>query len=354
VTRISVAFVVNAAGIQERRARELARRLPTKTIATTLAVGPDARGAYRAARAADVVYVIDPGRRGFPAALAARLARRRAVVEVGDPQAPLYRAQGRSAAAVNAGAAIDRIVARSSAAVVVRGRALAEILDVRVPWLELPDGVDVDAFAPADAAALRRHLGIPADDLVVGLIGSLRLSAGTGLCYGWDVVEASGLLRDEPVRALLVGDGSGLEKLRRRAAELGVADRIVFTGRVEHTQIPSYLSAMDVCVSTQSNDAVGQGRTTCKLPEYLACDRFVVATRVGTAADVLPDEMLLPYDGTVDRGHPQRLADKLRELVPRRAELRAGAGTRALALERFDYDVLAPRLRTFLEDVARG
>jgi glycosyltransferase involved in cell wall biosynthesis len=108
---------------------------------------------------------------------------------------------------------------------------------------------------------------------------------------------------------------------------------------------------MDVCVSTQSNDAVGRSRTTAKLPEYLACDRFVLATDVGGASDVLPGEMLMPYEGVKDRDYPRRLAVRLGELATRQRELRIGVGTRALAERNYSYEVLGPRLATFIHEL---
>jgi glycosyltransferase involved in cell wall biosynthesis len=345
--RPRVLMVVNTEGLQVRRAQAFGQYLAEEVVIRVL---PEpAFGALLKAREADLIYVIDPGRRGFPAALVGRLLRKPVVVEVGDPQAALYRAQGRSRAGIALGALADRLVARHSTAVVVRGRNLAEILGIRVPWVEIPDGVDLQAFRPGTDGDLRQKLGVPAEALVVGLVGSLDWAEGAGLVYGWDVVEALGLLQGEPVWGVLVGDGSGTTRLRHRAAELGVSDRLRIVGRVPHPQVPGYINAMDVCVSTQSNDEIGRGRTTAKLPEYLACDRFVLATAVGAAADVLPPEMLLSYEGRRDASYPHRLATRLRELAPRREELRRGAGTRRLAVERYGYEMLAHRLVDFLE-----
>jgi glycosyltransferase involved in cell wall biosynthesis len=109
---------------------------------------------------------------------------------------------------------------------------------------------------------------------------------------------------------------------------------------------------MDVCLSRQTDDDVGWSRTTAKLPEYLACDRHVLATAVGAASEVLPDEMLLPYEGSYDSGHVVRLAERLAALVPRQGELRRGAGTRRIALERYSYPALARSLSSFLYEVA--
>lgn len=343
-------MAVNAGeGNMVRRARAFARRLSGFDV--EILAAPTARRVAASLRRADLAYVIDPGRRGFPAALTARLKGRPVVVEMGDPQASLYRAQGRGLSSVLAGAAMDRAVAEGATGVVVRGRGLAEVLQLRVPWVEIPDGVDSELFRPEAGGGIRARLGIPPSALVAGCIGSIEWSEATGTCYGWDLVEALGLLRDRPVWALIVGGGAGVERLRRRADMLGVAQRLVMPGRVPHEDVPAYICTMDVCVSTQSNDEVGRSRTTAKLPEYLACDRFVLATEVGGAADVLPPEMLLPYRGSRDDLHPARLARRLADLLPRRAELRRGAGTRPLALERYSYPVLSARLDAFLREV---
>lgn len=349
--RPRLTLVTNAAeGNMVRRAGTLARHLAPSFEARVLAA-PGWRSLPAGLRESDLAYVIDPGRVGFPAALAARVSGRPVVVEMGDPQSGLYRAQGRGLPSLLAGAAIDRAVAAGATGVVVRGRGLAEILPLRVPWVEIPDGVDTDLFQPVTSGGVRAELGIPPGALVAGCVGSVEWSETTRTCYGWDLVEALGLLDDLPVWALVVGDGSGAERLRRRAEKLGVAERLVMPGRVPHERVPAHLCAMDVCVSTQSNDDVGRSRTTAKLPEYLACDRFVLATAVGAAAEVLPGEMQLPYRGSRDDLHPARLARRLADLLPRTAELRRGAGTRPLALQHYSYVPLARRLTAFLREV---
>lgn len=351
---IQVLMVVNERAPEGNMARRAGvfRELLAPDFQVTVAAAPD-RPSRSAIHRTDLVYVIDPGRIGFPAALSGWAARRPVVVEMGDPQAALYRAQGRGRLSVVAGASIDRLLARKATAIVVRGRGLADVLSLRVPWVEIPDGVDVDRFVPGADGDLRQKLGIPDDALVAGLAGSLREGRRRGATYGWDLVEALMLLRDQPVWALVVGGGSGFEPLARYAAELGVSDRLVMPGYVAHNEIPRYVAAMDVCLSRQTNDSVGWSRTTAKLPEYLACDRYVLATAVGGAAEILPEEMLVPYEGSYDERHAVRLAERLAELVPRRAELRRGGGTRRIALERYSYPALAQRLAALLHEVAQ-
>ncbi len=348
---IRLAMIVNSrggeAGIMARRATALAKHLSPECMAD-VQVAPTRRCLLAAIRRSDAVYVMNPGRIGFPAWVLARAMRRPVFAEVGDPQAALYRAQGRGSAAIAIGSSIDRVVARASTGVVVRGRRLAGILGVTVPWIEVPDGVDLERFRPGGTPSLRNRLGLPVSTPIVGVLGSLEWSERFQMAYGWDIIEA---LRDPRARgyqAMIVGNGSGQAHLRGLAQSLGVADRVIFTGSVPADDVPAYISAMDICMSTQSNDDVGRGRTTAKLPEYLACDRYVLATDVGGASDVLPSEMLMPYVGVKDRDHPKRLAMRLAELAPRQPELRVGAGTRVLAERHFNYEVLSRRISMFV------
>jgi glycosyltransferase involved in cell wall biosynthesis len=211
--------------------------------------------------------------------------------------------------------------------------------------------VDLTQFRPLDGTAARTRLGLD-DAFVVGLVGSSVWSAALEMAYGWDLVELVADLKDLPVRGLLVGDGTGIARLRARAAQLGIADRLVFAGRRPIDELPELLAACDVCLSTQTNDVPGNVRTTGKLPLYLACGRYVLASRVGEAARVLPPEMLVPYEGTIDREYPRRLAERVRGLARDRERLnRLAARGPEIAREHFDYDMLARRVTNVLERV---
>jgi glycosyltransferase involved in cell wall biosynthesis len=152
------------------------------------------------------------------------------------------------------------------------------------------------------------------------------------------------LLRGLPIKGIVIGDGSGLEKLKARARECGIEDRIIFLGRIPYAQLPRYLNLIDVCLSTQTNDAAGEVRTTGKLPLYLATGRHVLASRVGEAALLLPDNMLVDYNNTIDSEYPQRLAERIRAISRDSQLMRGSQANRALALQHFDYSVLGRRL----------
>jgi glycosyltransferase involved in cell wall biosynthesis len=231
--------------------------------------------------------------------------------------------------------------------IIVRSHPHQELLARRHVLADVvPDGVDPEQFSPRRDDGLRLDYKLEGFT-VVGVLGSLVWNPRWQMCYGWELIEAIGLLRDRSVKGLIIGDGSGLPELKKRCAALGLQDRIVFVGRVPYEDLPAYLGLMDICLSTQTNDAAGQVRTTGKLPLYLACGRFVLASEVGEAARVLPPEMLVPYQGTKDTDYPRRLAQRIRLLLDGAAPLEQSAAI-AIAKIQFDYDLLAAKLRNIL------
>jgi glycosyltransferase involved in cell wall biosynthesis len=109
------------------------------------------------------------------------------------------------------------------------------------------NGADTAAFRPGrDGTPVRRELGIPADALVVGHVA--RLTPWKGQHH---LLEAFARLAGQVphARLLLVGspvfDSDSYEqRLRSRAAAMGLADRVVFAGYVR--DVARVLAAMDV------------------------------------------------------------------------------------------------------------
>jgi len=302
----------------------------------------------------DLVYLVDLG---YPAVVASLIYQQSnscpLVIETGDPLAELLWATGRVGPLGRlAIRRYEQLVLRRADRVVVRGSGLKEYLaGLGVTRADtVPDGVDTMLFHPMDVPDLRHVLDLD-DCLSIGVVGSLNWSTRHQWGYGSELVQALVLLKDFPVRGVVVGDGPGRARLERQAAELGVRERITFVGHVPHNSLPPYINAMDICLSTQTNDSVGRSRTTAKLPLFLACGRFVLASRVGEAARVLPEGMLVEYHESFDAGYPVRLARRIEQLVREPQLLRLGEQNRKIALSEFDYGCLVPKLLTLFKSV---
>ncbi len=301
---------------------------------------------------AEVVYLFDMG---FSSVAAATLFvicnwSCRIIIDTGDAIGFLAESTGtRSWLSCKLTAFLEAASIRLADILVVRSHFHQSYLRRRKKRLRaIPDGVDVDQFGPQKSSTLRNELGLR-DQVVIGVLGSITWIPRFDVCYGWDLVRALAELRDLPVIGLVVGSGDGLGRLKEMAARLGVSDRIVFVGWQPYERLPSYINLMDICLSTQTNDLAGNVRTTGKLPLYLACGKHVISTSVGEAARVLPNSMLLEYNGTKDDDYPRRLALRLRELIASGEWRHSVTESRRLA-RLFDYTVLAESVRAVISE----
>jgi glycosyltransferase involved in cell wall biosynthesis len=340
------------------RARAFAAALPGWKSAILLRDGSRSaacRSYFRGLRhiRPDVIYVLDLTVPAILGALAVRrLTKARVILDTGDATAALIGGgHPLGAVAYPLLAWYERECLAASDAVVVRGSEHARLLALEgiKAAAVIPDGVDMEIFRPGDASEVRAALGVE-DQLIVGAVGSLRWNSRLQWTTGLELVEALALSRRDDVVGLVVGQGSGLAHLRARARQYRLDNRIRFVDAwLDQSRLASYINAIDVCLSTQTNDAVGQVRTTGKLPLFLASERFVLATRVGEAARVLPDEMLLEYSGAFDPLYPARLAARIDSLASDRSRLVARKQGPAIAAAEFDYRVLSVRLARVLD-----
>ncbi len=336
------------------RAEQLLERIPGSRVVrpTHNAQGMTSSAWMALVSHAKVLYLVDIGNTTTLAALLGRLAGKRVIVDTGDACFALARSVGdRNFAGLLVVGAGEKLALRSAQEVVIRGRGHAPFVPGRVT--HIPD-IPPTGVGPVSGASLRTSLGV-AHSFTVGLVGSLHLSRRHRISYGWDLVEALPYTAPEVV-ALIVGDGSGLESLETRARELGVYDRCRFVGSVPTERISEYVCAMDVAISTQSNDMVGHVRTTGKVPLYLVHGCPVLASHVGEAARLLgPLGWTLPYEGVVDRTYPRRLADAIerwRRDPDGAAERRATAVR--IAGEAFDIETMRRRLADVISGTPRG
>jgi glycosyltransferase involved in cell wall biosynthesis len=293
-----------------------------------------------------LTYVFDMAASGVLAGGLQRLWRRgKLIIDTGDAISALARAIGRDRLGLVLTQALELFSFFAADHLVVRGSYHRELLAERgIRSTFIPDGVEIDQFQ----SHARDNNG---STLTIGLIGSTIWNPRTQTCYGSELLELLDRLREYPLKAILIGDGSGLQHLKQRASDLNLSDRIEFLGHLPYQKLPEAINRFDVAISTQTNDLPGQVRTTGKLPLYLACDRFVLASRVGEAARLLPEEMLIDYEGAFDPYYPAKLSERLRHLGFDPRAYRVHGRNRALAVQNFDYAVLSTRFADCLHRV---
>jgi glycosyltransferase involved in cell wall biosynthesis len=114
-------------------------------------------------------------------------------------------------------------------------------------------GIDFAAFAGADCrVAMRQSLGLAEDALVIGHVGRFQERKNHRFLLE---IAAQVFARDPDARLLLVGEGELRPVIEARAAELRMADRVVFTGA--RADVAALMQAMDVFVFPSHHEGLG-------------------------------------------------------------------------------------------------
>lgn len=173
----------------------------------------------------------------------------------------------------------------------------------------VPNGVDPDDFTPTERpVGLATRLGI--DGLpTFGYVSNMdhyRESQET-------LLRAARVLADRgrEFRCVLVGGGARAEMLTALADELDVADRVVFTGPVDHLDIPDYYGLIDVFVVPRVDERAARYVTPLKPFEAMALAKPVVVSDLPALSEIVAP----PQRGlTFEAGDAEHLADVVSRL----------------------------------------
>ena len=151
----------------------------------------------------------------------------------------------------------------------------------------IPNAVDIESFEPGGAPdlALKAELGLNGAD-VIGFIGSFYAYEGLDLL----LAALPLILKQRPeVRLLLVGGGPQDAALKAQAQGLGLADKVIFTGRVPHDQVQRYYDLIDVLAYPRHSMRLTELVTPLKPLEAMAQGRVLVASDVGGHKELIRD-----------------------------------------------------------------
>ncbi len=191
----------------------------------------------------------------------------------------------------------------------------------------VPCGVDLSRFTPEPPR--------PSGRLRVLSLGRLVPRKGVD-----DVIRAMALLDDAE---LLVAGGPAPEalaldpevtRLSALAEELGVADRVTFSGRVERDQVPDLIAGCDVAVCVPWYEPFGIVPV-----EVMACGRPVIVSSVGGLTDTVVDGST---GSVVPPRDPAALASALRSMQSDPAmRARLGEAGRERTCASYSWQVVA-------------
>ena len=123
---------------------------------------------------------------------------------------------------------------------------------------------------------------------IAGFIGSFY--AYEGLDY---FVRALHAMKDSElnVKGLLVGGGPEEDNLKALVKQLGMEDKIIFTGRVPHAHVNAYYDLIDVLVYPRVSARLTDIVTPLKPLEAMAMGKVFVASDVGGHVELVPERL---------------------------------------------------------------
>jgi len=223
----------------------------------------------------------------------------------------------------------------------------------RVMWY--PNGVDASRYDPDAVADARGVLGIDADAVVIGFIGTFGQWHGVEVlarAFAQLVLDDADWVKRHRLHLLLVGDGLRMPETKQA---LDGVDRelTTLTGMVPQSEGARYLATTDILVSPHVPNADGSrffGSPT-KLFEYMAMGRPILASdleQIGgilqpsLRVDDLPSTAPAEDDPSVavlaEPGSIHDVVTGLRFLVEREDwRRRLGTNARARVLERYTW-----------------
>jgi len=160
------------------------------------------------------------------------------------------------------------------------------------------------------------------------------------------VRAAPEILRKIPqARFLIIGDGPERRALELLAGELGVVSALRFLGARPHDEMPGLLCSAEIAILPSLMEA-----TSVAALEAMACERPVVATRVGGLPEIVDDEV----GALVAPGDPQALARGVVGLLEGGDLAGMGQRARERVVMRWSNERLVDRHIAIYQDLLAG
>ncbi len=184
----------------------------------------------------------------------------------------------------------SRAVEAASQVVTICGGLRGDLVARGIPIEKIgvvPNAVDIDHFSLGGIAdpALKERLGLNGSR-VIGFLGSFYAYEGLDLL----IQSLPLILAQAPdVKILLVGGGPQEANLKAQASALGVADKVVFVGRVPHTEVNRYYDLVDLLAYPRHAMRLTDLVTPLKPLEAMAQGRLLIASDVGGHQELIED-----------------------------------------------------------------
>ncbi len=147
----------------------------------------------------------------------------------------------------------------------------------------VPLGIDLSKFAAAETKKniLRKEIGAPDDEILVGFVGRLTEIKNVSM-----LLKAAEIYREKKdldlprLKFVIIGDGNLRNSLERESRTLDLAETVQFLGNRNDTDV--FYAGLDIVALVSLNEG-----TPLSLIEAMANGKPVISTAVGGVVDLL-------------------------------------------------------------------
>lgn len=146
-------------------------------------------------------------------------------------------------------------------------------------------GVDLIHYSPQESnKQLQNDLNLNDSDKVIVFMGTLFKFCGVNEFL---LLSASHLGKSESIKLLIIGDGDEKDRITQTVEQFGLANKVIFAGRIEHENLAEYLNLGTVAILPFLNIETTQFALPWKISQYMACGLPTFSTRLEGLCSVI-------------------------------------------------------------------
>lgn len=199
----------------------------------------------------------------------------------------------------------------------------------------LPNGVNVELFrVPENLTMSKKEFGA-SRDLLLGYVGVLRE------WLDWEPVYQA-MLQMPQIKLMIVGAEGRVEELKAEFAQRGLSERVIFTGMVQYSEVPAYISLFDLALIPFDQKSVSMSALPLKLFEYMSCKCAVASTILPAVQRIAGENVHYYRDGD---DLQKIISDLLLNHVSFKEKTERGY---QIVKKEYDWDTLVERLEELM------
>jgi glycosyltransferase involved in cell wall biosynthesis len=214
----------------------------------------------------------------------------------------------------------------------------------------IENGARVDLFTNPnqEEIAAARSLYELGDDLTIIFVGTFKPWHGIDLLVdAYNEVARS----YKNVKLILVGDGPLMPEIQEQVATLNLGKRVVFTGLLQHHEVPTILNLADIAVLNPKVTGASSVQSPLKLFEYMAAGKAIVAPKISNVERIIKDR---ESGLLVDPDNLESLKTALIELLnDKQMRKRLGRAAREQAIEHHSWGQTVSKIEAIMMDLIK-